>query len=140
MMEEHSITQQIQAKEKLAFDDQRSVSSLESLAGVTLDVGRMLMEAGASAGSVQRIVDKVALGLGAERVELRIGYGSLAVTVGIGAADITRMRRAGELGVNQRLIQGLWDLGKRVTRRELTIAQTRVELTRLASEMPQHSP
>ena len=81
---------------------------------VALEAGRMSMEAGASASSVQGIVEMVAHGLGAERVDLRIGYASLAITIGIDETGITRMRRVGDLGVNQRLIQGLWDLGKRV--------------------------
>ena len=138
-MEERSITEQTHTKDNLAFEGQRSVPSLECLAAVTLDAGRMLMEAGASAGSVQGIVDKVARGLGAERVELRIGYASQAVTIGIGELGITRMRRVGHLGANQRLIQGLWDLGNRVTRHELTVDQTRVELARLAKETLRHS-
>jgi uncharacterized membrane protein YjjP (DUF1212 family) len=100
----------------------------------------MLMEAGASATGVKRIVETVALGLGANRVDLRIGYASLAITIGIGDAGITRMRQVGTLGVNQRLDHELWSLAKRVSHRELTVDQTRNELARLAKETPRHSP
>lgn len=82
----------------------------------------------------------VALDLGAERVDLRAGYASLAVTIGIGDSDITRMRKVGELGVNQRLDQELWHLAKRVSRAELTLEQARVRLARLPAETPRHSP
>ena len=107
---------------------------------VALDAGRMLMEAGASAAGVKLIVERVAFGLGANRVDLRIGYASLAITIGIGDAGITRMRQVGTLGVNQRLDHELWQLAKRVSRRELTVDQTRSELIRLAKETPRHSP
>lgn len=106
---------------------------------VALDAGRMLMEAGASATGVKRIVEIVALGLGANRVDLRIGFASLAITIGIGDSGITRMRQVGHLGVNQRLDQELWHLAKRVSQRELTVDETRNELARLARETPRHS-
>ena len=90
---------------------------------VSLDAGRMLMEAGASANNIEEIVAKFARGLGADRVDLRIGYASLAITIGIGHSGITRMREVGHLGVNQRLDQELWRLADRVARGELTTEQ-----------------
>ena len=113
--------------------------ALEPIAMVALDAGRMLMEAGASANNIDAIVAKFARGLGADRVDLRIGYASLAITIGIGPNGITRMREVGHLGVNQRLDQELWHLGERVARRELTTGQARAELTRLATRTPRHS-
>lgn len=127
------------AIETLISEDSGSAPALEPLAMVALDAGRMLMEAGANATSVDEIVAKVARGLGAERVDLRIGYASLAVTIGIGANGITRMREVGHLAVNQRLDQELWHLAARVSRHELTVEQTRAELTRLATKTPRHS-
>ena len=120
-------------------EDTGSAPALEPMAMVALDAGRMLMEAGASANGVDEIVAKVARGLGADRVDLRIGYASLAVTIGIGPNGITRMREVGHLGVNQRLDQELWHLAERVSRRELTTEQARAELTRLATKTPRHS-
>ena len=66
--------------------------TLEPIAMAALDAGRMLMEAGANANSIDAIVARFARGLGADRVDLRIGYASLAVTIGIGPNGITRMR------------------------------------------------
>lgn len=120
-------------------DDTGSAPALEPLAMVALDAGRMLMEAGASANGVDEIVAKFARGLGADRVDLRIGYASLAITIGIGPNGITRMREVGHLGVNQRLDQELWHLAEKVSRGELTTEQTRAELTRLATKTPRHS-
>ena len=126
-------------KDKLINDEVSSGPALEPMAMVALDAGRMLMEAGASANSIDAIVAKFARGLGADRVDLRIGYASLAITIGIGPNGITRMREVGHLGVNQRLDQELWRLSDRVARGELTTAQTRAELTRLAAKTPRHS-
>ena len=128
------------ATEILIPDETGSTPELEPLAMVALDAGRMLMEAGASANGIDEIVNKFARGLGASRVDLRIGYASLAITVGIGQSGITRMREVGHLGVNQRLDQELWGLAERVSRHALTTEQTRAELTRLATQTPRHSP
>lgn len=112
--------------------------SLEPIAMVALDAGRMLMEAGASATNVEHAVEMVARGLGAERVDLRAGYASLAITIGVGGSGITRMRTVGRLGVNQQLSQRVWDLARRVSRGELTTEQARTHLDRITKETPHH--
>lgn len=115
------------------------VPTLEPIAMVALDAGRMGMEAGASAKGIEAIVAKFARGLGADRVDLRIGYASLAITIGIGPVGITRMRKVGALGVNQRVDQALWLLAERVSRGELSTAQVRAELDQIAATTPRHS-
>jgi uncharacterized membrane protein YjjP (DUF1212 family) len=127
------------AIESLIPEDSTSTPALEPIAMVALDAGRMLMEAGASANSIDEIVAKFARGLGADRVDLRIGYASMAITIGIGANGITRMREVGHLGVNQRLDQELWHLAARVAGGELTTEQTRAKLDQLAIKTPRHS-
>jgi hypothetical protein len=57
---------------------------LEEIAMLALEFGRLLMEAGASARSVEEITSQVAAGLGAERIDLRVGYASLGITIGVG--------------------------------------------------------
>jgi uncharacterized membrane protein YjjP (DUF1212 family) len=116
-----------------------SLPSLEPIAMAALDAGRLLMEAGASAKSVEGIVELVAHGLGAESVDLRMGYASLSVTLAVGDSGISRMRKVGPLGVNQQLDQRLWDLAGLVSRRELTAEQTRAGLAQMALETPRHS-
>lgn len=113
--------------------------ALEPIAMVALDAGRILMEAGAGSKSVERVVETFATGLGAERVELRIGYASMAITISIGPNGITRMRKVGPLGVNQRLDQEIRHLAKRVSHRELSLEQTRTELNSLVARTPRHS-
>jgi hypothetical protein len=52
-------------------------SELEGAAMVALDFGRRLIEAGANARNVEEITTQVAAGLGAERIDVRVGYASL---------------------------------------------------------------
>ena len=127
------------AIDTLIPEDAGVAPPLEPLAMVALDAGRMLMEAGASASNIDTVVAQFAHGLGADRVDLRIGYASLAVTIGIGSNGITRMREVGHLGVNQRLDQEIWRLADRVSRGGFTTAQARAELDRLAASTRRHS-
>jgi len=127
------------AIDSLTAEDSVAAPALEPIAMVALDAGRMLMEAGASANSIAVIVAKFARGLGADRVDLRIGYASMAITIGIGANGITRMRQVGHLGVNQQLDQELWHLAAAVARGGLTTAQTRAKLDHLATATPRHA-
>jgi uncharacterized membrane protein YjjP (DUF1212 family) len=109
------------------------------VAEVTLEAGKMLMESGGSARSVKGIVQMVAHGPGADRVELRVGYASLAINIGKDEADVTRLFGVSEVGVNQRVIQELWNLGKRVADGELPAEQTRIALAQLARDTPRHA-
>jgi len=111
---------------------------LEDIAMLAMEFGRVLMECGASAKLVEEYVIRAATGLGAQRADLRVGYASLAITVGVGPEGITRMRKVGDLGVNQRLGQATRELVRRLEAEHLTLSQTRSELTRLAKETPRH--
>jgi uncharacterized membrane protein YjjP (DUF1212 family) len=117
----------------------KPIQPLEPIAMTALHAGRILMEAGANASSVEQVIALIARGLGAERVDSRIGYASLAITVGIGDMGISRMTRVGHLGVNDRLGERVWHLAKRVSRQEFTPEQTAAELVRLSSETPSHA-
>ena len=113
-------------------------SSLEKIALVSLEAGRLLMECGGSARTVEDNVHVTAKALGAERVDLRMGYASLAITIGIGESTITRMRKVGPHGVNHRLEHGLRSLVMRVEQDNLDADGVQVELDRLMRETPHH--
>ncbi len=112
--------------------------SLEEIAMLALEFGRLLMEAGASARDVDEITAQVAIGLGAERMDLRVGYASLAITIGIGPDGITRMRKVGPLGVNQSLDHALRAAAARIERGGFTGADARAELDRLVRASTRH--
>ncbi len=107
---------------------------------LALEFGRLLMEAGASARDVEEISVQVAAGLGAERMDLRVGYASLAITIGIGPDGITRMRKVGSLGVNQSLDHALRAAAARVEQGGFPIGEARVELDRLLRVSTHHPP
>jgi uncharacterized membrane protein YjjP (DUF1212 family) len=107
---------------------------------LALEFGRLLMEAGASGRYVDEVTLQVARGLGAHRADLRVGYASLALTLGRGSQGITRMRKVGPLGVNQRLDGQLRKLAGRIERGEVDYAQARVELGRVLRRTQRHSP
>lgn len=113
-------------------------SSLETIAMLALEFGRLVMEAGASAHDVEEVTAKVATGLGAERTDLRVGYASLAITIRIGSDGITRMRKVGPLGVNQGLDYALRAAAARIELGSFTAAQVRIELERLVRDTPHH--
>jgi uncharacterized membrane protein YjjP (DUF1212 family) len=113
-------------------------ASLEEIAMLAMEFGRILMECGASAKIVEEYVIRVATGLGAGRVDLRVGYASLAITVGIGHDGITRMRKVGDLGVNQRLGQAVRGLVRRQETEKFSLEVTRADLARLVQETPRH--
>jgi hypothetical protein len=77
--------------------------SLDATAELAMEFGRLSMEVGASAHYVEEIATHVAFGLGADRMDLRVGYASLIMTVGKGEEEVTRLGRVGPLGVNQRV-------------------------------------
>ena len=114
------------------------IATLEDIAMLAMEFGRIMMECGSSAGIVEEYVIRVAKGLGARRVDLRVGYASLAITVGITDEGITRMRKVGYLGVNQRMGQAVRELVRRLEMENLSWSVARAELTRVVNETPRH--
>jgi len=116
----------------------RGRESFEAIAILALEFGRLLMEAGSSARHVDEITIQVAVGLGAERVDLQVDYASLAITIGAGPDAVTRMRRVGPLGVNESLHRALSDSGARIGQGGFTLTEARAELTHLRQNSPSH--
>ena len=81
----------------------QSAPSPEDIATVALEAGRLLMQSGANAKSVQQIVENVGGSLGADSVEVHLGYASLGLNIIVGKSRITHMRKVGPVGVNHRL-------------------------------------
>ena len=105
---------------------------------VSLEIGRLLMEAGTSAYNVEQTIIGVATGLGADIVDVQVGYGSLTITVGIDSAAITRTRKVGPLGANQRLHYAVGALAEKIKSREFSGSGARAELDRLVRVCPRH--
>ena len=122
----------------LSQAEARGREALEEIAMLALEFGRLLMEAGAGARDVDEITAQVAAGLGADRVDLRAGYASLTITIGIGPDGITRMRKVGPLGVNQSLDHALRTAATRIERGGFTVVEARAELDRAVRASTRH--
>jgi uncharacterized membrane protein YjjP (DUF1212 family) len=118
--------------------ESRGCESLEEIATLALEFGRLLMEAGSSAHHVDENIAKVASGLGAERVDVRVGYASVAITIGLGPDEVTRMRKLGPLGVNESLYRVLSALAAQTGKGGFTVMEARSELTRLLHNSPRY--
>jgi uncharacterized membrane protein YjjP (DUF1212 family) len=105
-------------------------TQLEEVALAALQFGCLLMEAGASARPVEDNTTLVAQGLGADRVDLRMGYASLAITIGMGGETLTRMRKVGALGVNQRLDHALRVLAEQAAAGRCSLKEMQAKLKR----------
>jgi uncharacterized membrane protein YjjP (DUF1212 family) len=113
-------------------------ASLEEIAMLAMEFGRLLMECGASGEIVDGVICAAARGLGADRVDLRVGYASLEITIGIGGEGITRMRKVGAIGVNHRLDHEIRRLGGHVQSGTLGAGAARAELERLVRTTPRY--
>ncbi len=113
---------------------------VEDIAAASLLVARLLMEAGARAHVVHEGCRLVALGLGADHVELRSGYASLDITVCRGVDIVTRMSEVGMHGVDHRLDTAIRQLARRVGKGGMTAFEVTAELTRLKTKTPRHAP
>ena len=112
--------------------------SLEEIAMTAMEFGKLLMECGAGSAIVDEYATRVAMALGAEIVDLRIGYASLSITVRVQGHGIARMRRVGHIGVNQRLDQAVRQLARRIESKEVPADQVAKELARVVKETPRH--
>jgi hypothetical protein len=120
------------------FNPEVKQDPLEDIAMLSMEFGRWLMECGASGAVVDEFVARVAAGLGADRADLRVGYASLAITVGRGAEVATRMCKVGSPGVNQRLDQAVRTLAQQVEQGGLGCAAVRSLLDRVVQETPRY--
>ncbi len=113
---------------------------LGKIALVSLRAARMIMESGGRAQVIAKSAQTVACGLGAEFLGLRIGYASLAISLGDDANMITRMVVVGRHGVNHRLDQAVRRVVQRITTERMTPGEVEVELDRIAQTTPKHPP
>src|SRR5207342_1521586 len=101
----------------------RGRESSEDIAMVALEFAHLLMEAGASARHVDEVTALVAAGLGSECVDLRIGYASLTITLGVGTNAVTRMCKVAALGVNESLYRRLSEAAARIGQGGFTVSK-----------------
>ncbi|PTW62079.1 uncharacterized membrane protein YjjP (DUF1212 family) [Breoghania corrubedonensis] len=113
---------------------------LEPIALAALEAGQMLLSTGAKAGVVRQGMTMIAGGLGADLTDIRVGFASIAVTVGSGPRTITRMLGVREHGVNMRLNHALRKVCVRVSHGGMTPRETVEAFHETASATPRYHP
>jgi len=116
----------------------RAPERLEEVADVALTFGQLMMESGASGRHVEEVAEQVAHGLGAEKLELRLGYASLLVTISRGLEVISQVRKVGPLGVNQRLLHSLCLEAEQIHQGGCTVLEIRAVLARVIEATPRN--
>lgn len=111
---------------------------LERIALEALEVGKTLAETGARCSIVRGGMVRVARGLGAERVHVRVGYASLSITVVKDEVTSARMIELGPPGVNMRLNHDLRALCVRIERGGFTCAEARDARLALVASVRRH--
>ena len=113
---------------------------LEPIALAALEAGQMLLSTGAKAGVVRQGMTMIARGLGADLTDIRVGFASIAVTVGSGSHTITRMLGVGAHGVNMRLNHALRKVCVRVSRGGMTPKEAVAALKAQGRATPRYHP
>lgn len=111
---------------------------MEEIATLALQFGRLLMETGSSARHVEESIAKVAIGLGAERVHVRVGYASLAITISLESDSVTQICRVGGLSANESLYRSLSAAAAQIGQGGFTEAEAQRILTRLLHDSPRY--
>ncbi len=112
--------------------------ALDRIAHVTLRVGAILAQSGASVRVVHEGARMIASGLGVEVMGMRSGYASFEITLERGRATITRMMQIGPHGVNHRLDFAVRDLAVRAAAGGMTPDEIEADLDRLVRDTPRH--
>ena len=76
--------------------------SLDEVAELSLSVGKMLLESGASARTVHEAIRDVSVGLGCDRAESYCQHAAIIVMLRHGTESCVQMGKVGEHGVNLR--------------------------------------
>ncbi len=113
---------------------------LEPIALAALEAGQMLLSTGAKISIVRQGMSMIAHDLGADRVEIRVGFASIELTVGSPERTITRMLGVGDHGVNMRLNHKLRELCVKVSKGDMNCEETVKALRDTAKETPRFHP
>jgi uncharacterized membrane protein YjjP (DUF1212 family) len=111
---------------------------IEQIALVCLNCARVLMQSGSSGRVVHACGETLAKALGVDLLGLRVGYTSIAITLGSGANTITRMVTLSEHGVNHRLNQAVRALVREAVNSRLPPAEITARLDALVRQTPRY--
>jgi uncharacterized membrane protein YjjP (DUF1212 family) len=109
---------------------------LDDIARLSLSVGRLLLEAGASARTVHEAVQDICRGLGCEKVETYCQHAAIIIMLRRGGDSCTEMGKVGEHGVNLRRAEALSRIVSHVGGGEMDCAQAQREVDNVPRSTP----
>jgi uncharacterized membrane protein YjjP (DUF1212 family) len=109
---------------------------LDEVARLSLSVGKLLLEAGASARTVHEAVQDISKGLGCEKVETYCQHAAIIIMLRRGEESCAEMGKVGEHGVNLRRAEELSRIVSRVGTGEMDCAQAQREV----DDVPRSTP
>ena len=110
--------------------------SLDDVARLSLSVGKLLLETGASAQTVHEAVEEISKGLGCERPMTYCQHAAIIVMLRRGPESCVQMGKVGEHGVNLRRAEALTRIVSQVAGGEIDCVQAQREV----DDVPRTAP
>lgn len=110
--------------------------SLDEVAKLSLSVGKLLLETGASARTVHEAIEEMSLSLGCETVETYCQHAAIIVMLRRGTESCVQMGKVGEHGVNLRRAEAVRKIVSHVANGEMDCAQAQKEVDSVPRTAP----
>jgi uncharacterized membrane protein YjjP (DUF1212 family) len=114
----------------------KSPPSLDEAARLSLSIGKLFLETGASARTVHEAVEDVSRGLGSETAETYCQHAAIILMLRRGAESCVQMGKVGEHGVNLRRAEALSKIVSRLAAGGMDCAQAQREV----DDVPRTAP
>ncbi len=115
-----------------------SLPALSDVAHLSISIGRILMECGASGRLIHDEVFAAARGLGCDSAEVYCQHAAIIVTLRRGEEFCVQMGKVGEHSVNLRRSEAISDIVRRIAHDELECAAGQIELDEVHQTIPSY--
>src|SRR4029434_3772686 len=102
-------------------------ASLDEVANLSLSVGKLFLETGASARTAHERVEEISRGYGCQKAEAYCQHAAIIVMLRRGAESCVQMGKVGEHGVNLRRAEAVTRIVSQVAFGEMDCAQAQKE-------------
>ena len=113
--------------------------SLDEVANLSLSVGKLFLETGASARTVNEAVEEISRAFGCEKAEAYCQHAAIIVMLRRGADSSVEMGKVGEYGVNLRRAEALSRIVSHIALGEIGCAQAQREVDNGSRTAPGYS-
>jgi uncharacterized membrane protein YjjP (DUF1212 family) len=110
--------------------------SLDEVANLSLSVGKLFLETGASARTVHEAVEEISRGFGCQKAETYCQHAAIIVMLRRGAESCVQMGKVGEHGVNLRRAEALSRIVSHIALGEIDCPQAQREIDNVPRTAP----